>query len=133
MCPSTCTVCLNTSYCNACQPSATLAIDHMCYANCNSTFRYSYNGTCYNICPDRTYLTYTNVICSECAAICLTCSGAPNTCTSCKASYYFNSTCLTVCPSKYFGNATTLKCVSCSSVTSSVCSTPLSYSTSYSV
>lgn len=105
----------------------------MCYTNCNSTYRYSYNGSCWNTCPAGTYLTYTNVLCSACAAVCLTCTVSPTQCTSCSASYYFNLTCLTICPSGYFGNATTLTCVSCSTVPANTCSQPLTYTTSYSV
>lgn len=105
----------------------------MCYTNCNATFKYSYNGSCWNTCPAGTYLTYTNVLCSICAAICHTCTASPTQCSSCAASYYFNNTCLTVCPSGYFGNSTTLACVSCASVPANTCSQPLTYTTSYSV
>ena len=105
----------------------------MCYTNCNATFKYSYNGSCWNTCPAGTYLTYTNVLCNICAAICRTCTASPTQCSSCEASYYFNNTCLTVCPSGYFGNSTTLACVSCASVPANTCSQPLTYTTSYSV
>ena len=85
-----------------------MAIDNMCYNNCNSTHFYSYNGTCYSTCPSGTYLTFTNVICSECSSVCLTCSNANNNCTSCSGTYFMDNDCLTQCPTGYYGNASLL-------------------------
>lgn len=129
----TCTACTSSTFCTACQAAATLAIDNMCYSNCNSTFKYSFNGTCWNSCPDGTYLTYTNVICAACASICNTCFGNATNCTSCKASYYYGETCLTSCPTNFFGDASTLTCINCSVLATAACSQPLKYTTSYAI
>ena len=43
------------------------------------------------------------------------------------------STCLTVCPSGYFGDAATLTCIDCTINASVACTSPLNFSTSYSV
>jgi proprotein convertase subtilisin/kexin type 5 len=104
----------------------------MCYTNCNSTFKYSYNNTCWNTCPSGTYLTYTNVICAACSSVCLTCTGSPTNCLSCSTNFYFNFTCLSVCPQGYYGS-TNLVCLTCSGSTSAACNQPLNFTTSYSI
>lgn len=131
-CPGTCASCTSFTRCLSCLPTATLAIDNMCYSDCNSTFAYSFNGTCWNSCPNGTYVTYTLVTCSVCAAVCLTCSGAAITCTSCSSTYFFNSSCLTVCPTGYYGSPT-LQCLTCFNSSSSACTNPLNFTTSFSV
>jgi hypothetical protein len=130
-CPGNCATCQSLTYCYTCELSATLAIDNMCYSNCNATAIYSYNNTCHNACPAGSYLTYTGVTCAACSPLCLTCSGTGTACTSCATTYFFNRTCLTTCPSGYYGS-TTLQCLSCSSSSAAACSTPLSFSTTFS-
>ena len=132
-CPSTCSACDNATYCTACQAGASMAIDNMCYTNCNSTHQYSYNGSCWLICPGGTYLTYTNVICAVCASVCATCDVTSTNCTSCVASYFLVDTCVTVCPDGFYGDATSLTCLNCSVNASVACSSPLNFSTSYTV
>lgn len=111
-----------------------MAIDHMCYSDCNSTSKYSYNGTCYNTCPNMTYLTYTNVLCTACASICNNCMGSATNCTSCSSTYYYNSTCLTTCPTGYYGSPS-LQCLLCNSSVNATtgCSQPLSFTTTMGV
>ncbi len=108
LCPPTCSACTSSVNCQVCQIGATLAIDNMCYSNCNSTYKYSFDGKCWNTCPNGTYLTYTNVICAACASICNTCFSSATNCTSCISSYYYDNNCLTTCPPDFYGNATTL-------------------------
>jgi hypothetical protein len=130
-CPPTCGSCTSMTTCLTCATAATLAIDNMCYRDCNATFKFAYNGTCYNTCPDGSYLTYTGVTCAPCGPLCLTCTGTPTTCTSCATTYYYNNTCMTTCPKGFYGS-TTLQCLSCSGSNSAACTNPLSFSTSFS-
>jgi len=83
-----------------------MAIDNMCYRDCNSTHKYSYNQSCYSVCPNGTYITYTSVTCGPCSPICNTCRDTATYCLSCNSSFYFNNTCLTVCPNGYYGSPT---------------------------
>jgi len=134
-CPATCATCSSLTYCMSCEAAATLSlIDNMCYGDCNSTFKYSYNGSCWNQCPNSTYLTYTNVLCAACSSICLTCSSTTTNCTSCATTYFFNFSCLTTCPTGYYG-ATTLQCLGCNSsaTAATACAHPLNFTTSLSV
>ena len=85
-----------------------MAIDNMCYQDCNTTHRYSYNASCYNICPNGTYVTYTGVTCGPCSPICHTCSGSATFCVSCSATYFYNNSCLTMCPSGFYGSVSLL-------------------------
>lgn len=101
----------------------------MCYQNCNSTHRYSYNQTCLTTCPDGTFITYTSVTCGPCSPICKTCTGVATFCMTCSATYFFNNTCLTRCPTGYYGSPSLL-CLSCS-LNATACQNPLDFSTSF--
>ena len=108
-----------------------MAIDNMCYADCNSTHKYAYNSTCYTACPDGSYLTYTGVTCDACSSVCATCNTSATNCLSCSASYFSVNTCVTQCPTDYYG-APNLTCMSCTGAPADACSKPLSFETSYS-
>lgn len=130
-CPATCASCSSLTLCISCVTGATLAIDGMCYTDCNTTHRYSFNGSCYNICPVGSYLTFTGVTCAACGPLCLSCFGSATACTSCATTYLFNNSCLTQCPSGYYGSST-LQCLSCNGSNATACKAPLSFTTSYS-
>ena len=97
-CPETCAQCSSMTNCSACEPGATLASDAMCYRDCNTTHKFYWNNTCFTICPDGTFLTYTNVHCAACSANCKTCSQNATNCLTCSGKYFYNSSCLTKCP-----------------------------------
>ena len=44
-----------------------------------------------------------------------------------------NNNCLTVCPTGYYGDAVTLTCIDCNVTPSTACTSPLNFTTSYSV
>lgn len=129
-CPLVCSACTSPTFCSSCEPGATMAIDNMCYRDCNSTHKYAFNASCYNTCPPGTFITYTRVTCGPCSPICHTCSDSATFCLSCVSTYFFNNTCLTVCPNGFYGDPS-LACISCS-LNATACSRPLNFTTSFS-
>lgn len=105
----------------------------MCYKDCNLTHKYYYNNTCFILCPNGTYLTYTNVHCGACSGNCETCENNASRCLSCQGKYLFNFTCLVKCPENYFGNKD-FECQLClNSTNNSACLIPLNFSTQVAV
>lgn len=76
----------------------------MCYKDCNGTHKYYFEGKCFNVCPDGTFISYTNVNCTQCSGNCFTCSNNATNCLSCAGKYFYENTCLTICPEGYFGS-----------------------------
>lgn len=75
-----------------------------------------YSARCVSSCPDSTFLDIASNKCISCQGNCLTCSGLPTSCQSCKDGFYLfygNRTCLATCPAKYFGENTTKSCLEC--------------------
>ena len=81
-----------------------MAIDNMCYTDCNTTHKYYVGNQCFATCPAGTYLSYTNVHCISCSELCDTCLGTASNCLSCHDRYFYNNTCLTQCPDGYYGS-----------------------------
>jgi len=83
---------------------------------------YSYEGDCFEVCPDGTYLPSDSTTCQVCDDNCGTCSLAPSNCTSCDGASEFplrlNNTCKTSCPDGYVQlelscEACTAPCLTC--------------------
>lgn len=73
-CPSSCSSCLNTTYCLSCVQDVTfMTSTHSCVAACPSGY---YGNT-------------TTSTCEKCATKCLTCLSSPTNCISCLTGYYF--------------------------------------------
>lgn len=125
-------MCSSPVFCSSCESNATMAVDHMCYSNCNSTHPYYYLSICYSSCPTGTYLTSTNVYCLKCGDLCKTCIGSPTSCLSCNDRYLLGDSCLTSCPSGYYGDSNSI-CQLCTSSSRLICEDPLIFTTSISI
>ena len=77
----------------------------MCYAHCNGSMQYYYQGSCQATCPNGTFVDFTNVYCYDCNALCLTCQGSSLNCTSCSSTFLYANTCVSQCPSGYYGQS----------------------------
>jgi proprotein convertase subtilisin/kexin type 5 len=117
-CPTNCSYCSGfpITICTACNPGYYLD-QNRCYLTCQ-TNGYVING----------------LVCTNCSAPCITCSGLVTNCTSCNVSslniYLFNNNCLSTCGSGYYNNvisdicsACTSPCETCTNVSVSSCLT----------
>ena len=107
---------------------ATLASDLMCYRDCNNTHKFYWNNTCFKVCPEGTFLTFTNVHCAACSANCKTCTENATRCLTCEGKYFYEFSCLTKCPEKWFGNKQ-FSCQECTNDTNEFCAKPLTFTT----
>lgn len=113
-----------------CESTARMGTDMMCRAICAALPNiYFSDSQCVSTCPNGTYLTFTNIECESCAAICRTCTSSASNCLSCASSYMYNSTCQAKCPTGFYGNAE-LICESCEGLTIPACEKPLTFTTS---
>ena len=93
-CPSTCLLCLNSTYCTGCIA--------------NRTYLYSQTGICLSDCPLGYFANTATTNCETCNAKCLTCSASSSNCLSCSSGYYLvrlsvNSyDCVATCPAGYY-------------------------------
>lgn len=112
-CPTTCTSCMNLTYCTGCT-TASLTANNYCFGYCaDSTNRYYLqNGTCVSLCPDGTYLNLLN--CLPCGSNCTTCFGSAGNCTRCSGGLYLQDgvRCVSQCDSGFLPNSS-LICVDC--------------------
>lgn len=124
-CPQYCSACTGLTVCTTCTSEALYsAEDTTCYPFCSATDHFYLESTCVNVCPNGTYIDYTQINCMKCNQICMNCYGNALNCTECDKSFKFNNTCLSQCPSNYY--ALNGACTICSENVTS-CTTPLTF------
>lgn len=102
-CPTGCLTC-DVGGCYTCENNYTFVASSLrCSLQCNLTHVYFFNRTCYQTCPNGTYLSVLDLVtCLACSEECATCSISASVCTRCARKFLSNAVCVDACPPNHF-------------------------------